>query len=106
MISVAHPCVIAVARPAPAARTLASMMKTLVGVDPRAAFWLPPIEGLHRLVRIEIHLMRKVAQSISRKLLFSLWASAIAALQQIHLNIGASKPSVQTTGIGQAARKG
>jgi hypothetical protein len=67
MISVAHPCVIAVARQA-----LASMMKTFVGVDPRAAFRLPQIEGLHQLVRIEIHLRRKAAQATSREYLFSL----------------------------------
>ncbi|TDG11069.1 hypothetical protein E1N52_02125 [Paraburkholderia guartelaensis] len=82
------------------------MMKTVFGVDPRAAFWLPPVGGLHQLVRIEIHLRRKVAQSTSRKHLLSLWPSTIAALQMIGLNIGASKPSGQAWGVGQAARKG
>jgi hypothetical protein len=82
------------------------MMKTLVGVDPHAAVWHPPIEGLHQLVRIEIHLRRKVAQSTSRKHPFSLWPSTIAASQQINLNICTSKPSVQARGLGQATRKG
>jgi hypothetical protein len=98
MNSVAHPCDIAVARQAPAARALASMMKTLVRVDPRAACWLPLVEGLHQLVRIKIHLSRKVAQSTSRKHPLSLWPSPIADLQRIHLNIGVDARAGQTQG--------
>ncbi|MFC4703110.1 MULTISPECIES: hypothetical protein [Paraburkholderia] len=71
------------------------MMKTLVGVDPRAAFWLPPFAGLQQLARIEIHLRRKIKQSTSCQHLSALWTSTIAALQRIDLHIGGSNPSVR-----------
>ncbi|WP_201700682.1 hypothetical protein [Paraburkholderia hiiakae] len=71
------------------------MMKTPVGVDPRAALWRPPFAGLHQPVRIEVHLRRKITRSTSWKHLFAPSPSTIAALLRIDLHIGGSKPFVR-----------